>query len=400
MSDDKKDLGKIKIWLDNTGIHNVGRCLDGRAKSDVDIEGFLQFAILVAFSNRMEFNPFEPEHIAERTDIIINRLGQIGVSKEVLHDSRDNQDSYALACGEAAREAAKDLRYVFLPGGDNVHGLAPELQRGQDVHSGFLDLVDSGVSQAHLQQVLESALADKAAGAVDYMVAVNHDLRCAIREKAISCKDWSDAHTHQLGAFLRFYLNTLLGCQNHGTYAPAVGRARLVRRANLFYLDRLVDLADEITVMLRGAALPLPSLHAALVIEGKGELEAILDVACQKRERTPHIRRWLEASVEGSDEARGDYFVKAEAEMNEIRTAVFETLRRCRHPELEAPVTLQGFHGIPNPSLDPMKLATSFKHWRLRSRFMVVTEMSALAAFDPRADEYLQRFRANCYGSA
>jgi len=120
----------MKIWIDNTGIHGAGRCVEGRAISEIDLHGFLQFAILLAFSEKLQFNPFEPDHVVSRTQEFISRFRSAGVTVEILERSDETEESYALACLEAAKLATEDLPEVYLPGQHDTLGLAPELPRG------------------------------------------------------------------------------------------------------------------------------------------------------------------------------------------------------------------------------------------------------------------------------
>jgi len=230
------------------------------------------------------------------------------------------------------------------------------------------------------------------------MLASNENLRMTVRSKRQNIGEWTDAHTHQLGAFLRYYLNDALATQNYRTYAPAVGRAVLVSRTNLYLIDRLSKVIDDLFKDLYRVNVELPALHIALIILGKGEPLDILEAAIGLRSRTAAIRKWLSASLDMRERNPGNFFVSAESEISDIKVSILEKLHVQSGPLPVATVDAQGFHGTPSVSADPVALTKWYQHWRRKRRYAVLTEMCTQAVLDPNRDKYIKKFRSRCFG--
>ena len=70
---------RMRLWLDNTGLHSAGLCLLGRARNDSDIRGLLQLATFLVFSESLLVNGFEADSVLKRTWEIKGQLVDWGL---------------------------------------------------------------------------------------------------------------------------------------------------------------------------------------------------------------------------------------------------------------------------------------------------------------------------------
>ena len=74
----------MKLFLDNTGLHSVGRCLDGEAKGEPDVAGLLQFATQLVFSDELFYSAFESTGVAARSQSVSEKVSKLGVDSDLL----------------------------------------------------------------------------------------------------------------------------------------------------------------------------------------------------------------------------------------------------------------------------------------------------------------------------
>src|SRR5687767_3948433 len=107
----------MKLWIDNTGLHSAGVCLEGRAslEHNYDVRGLLQLATLVIYGNKVSFNGFENRIIANRSREIVEQLQAIGITEDIVSINPVTEIEYALACKTTAESIAPELFEGFNP---------------------------------------------------------------------------------------------------------------------------------------------------------------------------------------------------------------------------------------------------------------------------------------------
>jgi len=332
----------MKLWIDNTGLDSVRRCLAGHARGEFDVRGLLQLATLLVFGDKLSVNGFEMDRVAKRAKWTKTQLEKIGLDPQTLEITHPDPKKYRTACDVAARHCAMDLKLSafdpselvdhgqqelialnteeLAPFGDNelifasknmllraivrpLIGLNTQDQyvlKGVDLepraaaNSAFNSLIvskEEELTKDRLQGMREHALEMKATGAIAYMFAASRKLRDAVR----NLKDFdpqSAAHVYRLNGFLRYYLNVALA-GTYRQYTPAVLRAQLVKQQEYRLVDRLSNQIDVITSIRRGSRFRSPSLTTVLVSRSKGDPEALIREALELRTETNELRSWL-----------------------------------------------------------------------------------------------------------
>ena len=90
----------MKIMLDNTGIHAVGRCLEGSCHGAVDVRGLVQLATHVVFADALCVRAFEPDDVRERTSRILGKNVQAkgpGFHHNCVRNALHNSSFFSMA---------------------------------------------------------------------------------------------------------------------------------------------------------------------------------------------------------------------------------------------------------------------------------------------------------------
>lgn len=283
----------MRTWLDNTGLHAAARALRGAGDDDSDYWSLLQLATLLLFGDSLAINGFERDHVRDPTNVMLESLVAFGFPEDKLHLQEPDRAMYVYNCGVAADRAADELRLLFVPSRKSPAGLEPDIRR--DRGSAYLHkFVDGEVLTAELPAFAEEALEDKAAGAVLAMLVASDELMENVLRFRRETDTWTFEHTIQLDAFLRTYLNDVLASAASSRYAPAVGRASLIRQGTARILDTIGNQLDDVAAELRGQTVSVPALIAKAVWEADGDPERLLRSAIRLRGEVAPIRKELQ----------------------------------------------------------------------------------------------------------
>ena len=173
----------------------------------------------------------------------------------------------ALACQTAAESIASELSEVFNAEERRlVRGEPPDLPRGSKERLvRFVALAREQTDPAELKRIEESALRDRAVGAVEYMMTSSPHLRESVRRIMAKAAHWEDEQSFQLNVFLRCHLNEALADQSFSKYTPAVARGELIQRRNEYIVSALSKVVQNVAEELREEPLGIPSTLQALV---------------------------------------------------------------------------------------------------------------------------------------
>lgn len=388
----------MRLWMDNTGLHSVGLCLAGQARSDVDVEGLLQFATFAGFSDSLLVNGFESVPVAQRTEQICADLPKPDDAESWIIIVPENEKSYALACETAAEDAATDMANAFCPSNADPTGLAPAdiPVRFEKAQEAILDLARKDGSLQRLEETRRGALSDRAAGAVHYMLACSADLRKAVRQISETYAPLSSVQVRQLNAFLRYYLNDALAGQNFARYSPAVARAKALRTHNEDISARLDRRVSEVVTHLQGHALGVPAIVGSLIQRAKGDPRALIEEALHAREASWPLRRWLSRRLSRADSESPEGQFTIDSTIGEIVDLLRQDLGLDKAPRFWDALEVLFVLGVPVPSLSGGKLM-EWAEWRWKRRKVAVLSSLSKSAAYPRDEDAFKKLVDNCF---
>jgi len=369
----------MKLWIDNTGLQSAGQCLDGRASPhhDYDVRGLLQLATLIIYGNSINLNGFESDKIAERSKEIIEQLTSLGITPDILSISPVTETQYALACKTAADAVASDLHESFNPNEyQMLGGEPPDLPRGAyERQVAFITLAGEPDDSPRLQQAIETALMDKAVGAVEYMLACSPRLREAVAQMMYDHGHWTQSYSYQLNVFLRYHLNDALGEQSFSKYAPAVARGELIDRRHQYIIKALGKELDHIAAELRGEPLGIPSTISAILERSKGEPEAVLKVSRDFREHSGPLRNALGALADHHSADTPESRFDIHNQLRELGKQLRRNVGLANPAKLRDAVEIRLVLGIPFAFISGKELAKWVGERRQRKKTAVLTEI-------------------------
>ena len=99
----------MRILIDNTGVHSVGRCLEKTAKGEVDVLGSLQFAKQLIFCDTLLIGSYEHGEVTERTNRVFDVLLSIGIEHNTIERVNITEQDWVLGCLKTASDFADDI---------------------------------------------------------------------------------------------------------------------------------------------------------------------------------------------------------------------------------------------------------------------------------------------------
>lgn len=189
-NDNKNGNVSQGIMIDNTGLHAVKRCLDKRA-SEYDIENLMQFAIMIAFADKITISGHKKE------DILANSLSAIKTLKEefsvnIIEVISTNENEYIKMLHGSIEDFVNDT----LKTNSEIDGLKkagkinPEGKKKYNPNEWAWDILNTN-DESTLNSEMEIALQDKAWGDFRYALSYSKELREIIIEKSNSL-DWEN----------------------------------------------------------------------------------------------------------------------------------------------------------------------------------------------------------------
>jgi hypothetical protein len=387
----------MKLWIDNTGLQTAFQCLDGWANPHYDhsVRGLIQLSTLIIFGNQITLNGFEDGNVATKSQEAVERLQTLEIDQETLRIEPIGKEEYGLACYTAAESIAAELVESFNPAEHMLlGGEPPDLPRGVKKRQvEFIRLASEPEGSPLLTRVMETALDDKAIGAVEYMLASSPQLRSAVVDLIASYPDWEDPYSYQLNVFMRYHLNDALADQCFSKYAPAVRRAELIDRRHQYVLDALSSQLDDAVAELRGEPLGIPSVLGALLQRSKGEPEAMIKVAREFREYSTALRNALEKLADRFADDTPEVRFELQQQVKELGHQLRRDLKLEKAATLRDALELRFILGVPVFFISGSALLKWAEQRRMRRRTAVLTEVVKAVAFANSPTDLYGRLR-------
>lgn len=389
----------MRLWIDNTGLHATGMSLNQAARAESDVHGLLQMATYLIFSDALLLNNYEDDFVRDRTVQFTQQLTELGLEADVIVECPYDAVSYASACRHAAETAAIDIEDAFVPVGKEIAGVvfgdirAKTNEAEKDLHQ----FLHHRASIKDLEILVKSAIYENKSGkAVEYMFASSESLRDKIYRCVGNENPWTLGHTHQLNAFLRFYLNDTLAGLECAKYAPAVPRAKVVRRQNDMVIQKLLKELDEAVQLARGFSLMVPAVASYLVQRANGDPSGIIQESLRLREHATLLRGWLSTQIDKLNLEKTRDLKAAKEAIADLGAALRRELGIQKKATLRDALDVQFLLGVPVPSLSGVKLAQWVKERAEAKRIAVLTEISDFAVHPVREDHKYWKLRDSC----
>lgn len=374
---------QIKIWIDNTGLHSVGRCLEKKGNGPIDVKGLLQLASEIIFSDNILISAFESDGVKLRTESIHSQLLDLGLTPEVLTIQPFAMETYAEVCKTAAEKFSKDIEYINFDV-ENVDKtllkatkpdfIPKEKRREDSVHR----LITQSWSKQQLKDIARTSLEIKAAGATSYMLIKCESLWEQVCRLAKS-KTWSENMTAQLITALRYYLNDQLAKDKHSLYAPAVARAEVYRKNAESISNRLSSIAVEAAQKLKPKSIGTPSVAGALIERSIGDPKGVIIEALYFRSLAKDLRNYLAKRFDTINFGTFEWNYEVDTELREIAETLEKELYPKKRPKWRDAIELH--LGILPLSIKMKAFSEWLEFEKKRKYIAVLTEMSKKIAY-------------------
>ena len=382
----------MRVWLDNTGFQAACSVLASSKVTAESAPGLFHFATILAFCDRLALTSFESNPVREGTERGIDMLESLGLSHRTLKILNTKVDDYFTICEKVAHTCIAELKERFVPlpgpyGRDYPRSLDSSHVERQ---LSLIRAVSSSEGDAYWNEVKEQAREMRAAGAVGFMIAHSPNLRESVREVLARYPE-SDV-APQVENFLRFHLNSQLATMIEATYAPSVGRGKLIEERNRTVAERIGMLSDKLALLLReeGARreFAVPSLHRHFERVSKGHPERVIEEALRIRSGTRQLRSKLGRKVERLQTNSHLWDVALDAEIKDLgrELEVDLGLRPApRPPSLRISVAFPDFlPDTPVPTVEPdvSELGSWLRHKWASARNALLTDVIRGASLD------------------
>lgn len=377
------------MFIDNTGLHSVGRCLEDNHRGEIDAKGLLQFAIELVFANQIVVSRFEDTPIRTNSRRIISQLRRLGVGRDILNSVGFSAPSYAKVCRTAADNLLDELDYVFSSSALQIETLAATRPDGRipETEQLLSNLALGKCDSAGLETARSPKLPRKAASSIGYMVASNDRLLKQIR--ATASKKWTAESAIELAACLRFYANQELARAKESIYTPAVARAELVRHNNQLFSERLSNVVEDAAESLGSQRLGIPAVAGVILSRSKGDPKGVISEALSLREKAKDLRSYLAKRLGDPEPDNPDWLHTLNNEMEDVAAALRHELHPGTRPTWKDGIEIQLSPPFVNMNL--AKLSEWRKFRKMRKHIFILTELSKHAAYKALPPQALRK---------
>ncbi len=374
----------MRLWIDNTGLHSVGRCFEVEGDGEADVAGLFQLATQLVFVDAIHISIFVSSGVRQRSEAIVTRMSGCGLPHDVIHLTPTTASSFSEACLTAATRLAEDLEFTHASGtskATTVHsGAIPDLNSNEWASIEFIHrLILEDTSSTQRQELAEEALSATGIGGHAFMLFGSDSLWEAVRRLA-QVSTWTPSDTLNTIIYARYYLNEALAQLHQTEYAPAVSRARTLRKRNLNILARLDAIVSNTAKQLEPELLGVPSIANALASRCKGDPSALIEQAVRARERATDLRARLSKHTDPTNGIGARDLHSLRNELRELTILLEQDLGIRHAPALRDAFEVQflGFIPIPHP--------LRFLEWAefkvKRKRVAILSEFAQVLAYE------------------
>ena len=173
----------MRILIDNTGVHSVGRCLEKTAKGEVDVLGSLQFAKQLIFCDTLLIGSYEHGEVTERTNRVFDVLLSIGIEHNTIERVNITEQDWVIGCLKTASDFADDIESLLPTDVGDLLATAPDFADKSVIPDGHIhELISQDRSDSELSERSSKALKQRASGMVEYSLTASPVLWNAIRK--------------------------------------------------------------------------------------------------------------------------------------------------------------------------------------------------------------------------
>lgn len=389
---------RMPIWIDNTGLHSVGRALDSIARGPVDVDGLLQFATLLIFSDRIQISEYEANEIARTTREYCHGLFSLGVSADSLVISPITSDNYWAACLEAAEICAEQLPFTFDASAGPTVGMHPDMPSSELTEQmGIIRSVGTCYPEdEEVERLASSQELRKATFAVRYMLLKSRNLRDEV-EKIVNRVLPSDVDAiARLEAHIRMYLNYALARQQGALCAPAVARARTIRNHRQNVVGMVLGRLDETLASLGRGSLGFPSVVSALLKRSKGDPQGLMYETLVLRDLAAPFRDWAARLANAHDVETPEGYLSVRREIEQMVHDARVALKLGYSEPSVGAIELSVEWGLPSLGISAATLSEHVRRFFRRKTIVILTEISRWAIFPDDEGTYYVRLLQKC----
>jgi len=347
----------MRLLLDNTLVHQVGRVLDSPIESairNVDALGLFHLAEHILFAEDVIVSNFEANSTFERTASILAILEEAGLIGRESGSSFFRLEAfteleYRAACEATGWRVLDELMGLTARGLTTLGKFADEAVRPEGIAPPPLD---SWLSDPHFLAASPGRIASlaslKATASVELTILSCPPLFTALKSVRAKTKHGRERQAAAVAAITRVCLNQELAKLRSAVYAPAPQRARMSHVVDSLFrhkLERKIEQEvlrtsrgdlERVSSWFRGSALlPLP-LFALHALRGKplGSPRAILEAARLMRDDSEikGVRHWLGKLEDQEASSRGKIRSTAFGELNRLAEEIASHLSGRKFP--------------------------------------------------------------------
>lgn len=373
----------MRLLLDNTGFHAVGRCLESLGNGRTDVDDFLRFASYLIFCEESWVSGCQPDPVTARSDEISQALKTLGVPEHLRSVRELSEAQLDQAMEQASNRVFEELELAdFAPTScqaELADGLLPErrtLQIGVD--DWFLETTNPLTTDSRLRELFQEGTQASAGGWPVLMLLRHETLRQELISR-VERQGWMPSDLIEFSVRMRYFMNQELAATGPSqlNYAPSAARSKLIASNASYVLDSVNKAISHAAEGLEPVTLGLPPVAMALVHRSKGDPAGIISEALSLRDRAKPFREHCGKLIQDMSSSKVDlYRSRHELKlfMRDCEQLLAGALNAQAQPSFADSLDLDflGFGFIPNP----LKLIPWINHKRKVRRITALLDLS------------------------
>ncbi|WP_455496645.1 hypothetical protein [Coprobacter sp.] len=388
----------MNLLIEHNAFQCIGKCLDGKAQNNDDIDDFLQICIQQIFCDQLQLSNFVPDYVKNNSTQIIDKVSSYGFDNiSVLNDRTTYL--YDEVCNKVSEELLNIINWTL----DSSKTAQNPLQYLPHLSNDILAVVTNitnAIKENNINllkgELLDISLKDKLDGAFVDIITRNEELLFHIM-KFQKQNGWNENLTLKLISDSRVLQNSITAQSKHLLYSASIKRAKeeaFINQRIYQAISQIIEKSNELQIN-QGPAIKLPSMREYLINKSKGNPQRLLDETIRLRELFNPVREYINNNGNKLSFNTGQYDEIAMESLIEISNDLYASACK-KNSTTSSTVVIETDNIFTAPITDLSKVKDAVLSRTIKPQLRCFTEMSRLMRNSERQNKYEDIFRYNC----
>lgn len=386
----------MKILLDNTSCHSILRALTGTNNDENDLKNLLSYCTELIFCDKIYSPDSNTKGIESSTTRLKQIFSTVGLAKNIFETLPLSDKNFEKACKYAidsyAIEIGSSFKYQKLIL-EEINKQRPSLNEVENRNFNLLHrLLKNGEEKEIIDWGQENEEGKLVVGSSVYVLSQSPEFLKELINNSTTKDNWGISDTSQMISNIRMFMHDYSASLNNSHLSPSITRVKnFTNRANL--LSKRVNSILKVNPDELYSNVGLPPIDITLINRSKGDLERLLDVVLELREKAKPLRKYI-----NKKEKYDPYYLEtyqANKDFQELRTEFIESNEISEKITFWNAISKIKIFPIPTLELEVGNLAKWIEKRKKKKRIRILTNLSSEIVYQSSLNRYFQLLKKN-----